>query len=201
MTFDCITCDKCIPVCPNDANFSYRTGELRLTYRDVEVRPDGSVVPIGDEKLFELKQAYFADYCNHCGNCDTFCPEYDGPYLKKPNFYGSRQAFDAGAPHDGFFLEGASNGATILTGRIAGRRYHLQQLINGGGYQYHDGKVVVRVSKDGSFSTEPSAAQPQTTHQLDVGRFHALATLLRGITDPTRVHAVNTPLLAMSSEA
>ena len=23
--FDCITCDKCIPVCPNDANFSYHT--------------------------------------------------------------------------------------------------------------------------------------------------------------------------------
>ena len=94
VTFDCITCDKCIPVCPNDANFTYHTGELRLTYRDVEVRPDGSVVPIGDEKLFELKQAdqiaNFADYCNHCGNCDTFCPEYDGPYLKKPNFYGSR---------------------------------------------------------------------------------------------------------------
>ena len=43
VTFDCITCDKCIPVCPNDANFSYHTGELRLTYRDVEVRPDGSV--------------------------------------------------------------------------------------------------------------------------------------------------------------
>ena len=50
--------------------------------------------------------ANFADYCNHCGNCDTFCPEYDGPYLKKPNFYGSRQAFEAGAPHDGFLLEG-----------------------------------------------------------------------------------------------
>ena len=47
VTFDCITCDKCIPVCPNDANFSYHTGELRLTYRDVEIRPDGSIAPIG----------------------------------------------------------------------------------------------------------------------------------------------------------
>jgi putative selenate reductase len=204
VTFDCITCDKCIPVCPNDANFTYHTGELRLTYRDVEVRPDGSVVPIGDEKIFELKQAdqiaNFADYCNHCGNCDTFCPEYDGPYLKKPNFYGSRQAFEAGTPHDGFFLEVASNEIATLTGRIAGRVYHLQQLTNGDGYQYRDGMIAVRVSKDGLFSTEASAAKPSATHHLDVGRFHALATLLRGISDPTRIHAINTPLLAVSSQ-
>ncbi len=200
VTFDCITCDKCIPVCPNDANFSYHTGELRLKYRDVEVRPDGSVVPVGDEKLFELKQAEqianFADYCNHCGNCDTFCPEYDGPYLKKPNFYGSRGAFEAGAPHDGFLLEAASDQTMTLVGRIAGRGYQLRQLTDGSGYQYHDGLVEVRVSTDGEVSLESSAARPGVTHHLDVGRFHALATLLRGITDSTRVHAINTPLLA-----
>jgi putative selenate reductase len=205
VTFDCITCDKCIPVCPNDANFSYHTGELRLTYRDVEVRPDGSVVPVGDEKVFELKKAdqiaNFADYCNHCGNCDTFCPEYDGPYLKKPNFYGSRAAFEAGAPHDGFFLEPISDEMTALTGRIADRVYHLQKLADGGGYRYHDGMVAVTVFRDGSFSTEKSAALPHAAHCLDVGRFHALATLLCGITNPTRVHAVNTPILSASSDA
>jgi hypothetical protein len=120
--------------------------------------------------------------------------------LKKPNFYGSRQAFEAGAPHDGFFIEGAMDEMAKLTGRIAGRVYHLRQLTNGDGYQYHDGMVAVRVSKDGSFSVEPSALQLQASHQLDVGRFHALATLLRGITDPTRIHAINTPLLAAISE-
>jgi putative selenate reductase len=204
-TFDCITCDKCIPVCPNDANFAYHTGKLWLTYHDIEVRPDGSVVTVGDEKVFELQQAEqianFADYCNHCGNCDTFCPEYDGPYLKKPNFYGSRQAFEAGAPHDGFYLEVTSNENATLIGRIAGHMYRLQHLTNGDGYRYHDGTVAMRVTKDGSFSSEPTAAQLQATHQFDVGRFHALATLLRGITDRTRVHAINTPLLAASSQA
>lgn len=202
-TFDCITCDKCIPVCPNDANFSYHTGELRLTYRDVEVRPDGSVVPVGDEKLFELKKAdqiaNFADYCNHCGNCDTFCPEYDGPYLKKPNFYGSRHAFEAGAPHDGFVLERSSTGESLI-GRIGGRIFQLDKFANGDGHRYSDSTVTVRISDSGSFSFEPSVAPPQAAHHLDIGRFHALATLLRGITDATRVHAINTPLLATSAE-
>jgi putative selenate reductase len=198
VTFDCITCDKCIPVCPNDANFTYHTGELRLTYRDVEVRRDGAVVPIGDEKVFELTKAdqiaNFADYCNHCGNCDTFCPEYDGPYLKKPNFYGSKHAFEAGAPHDGFVLAESSESIALI-GRIAGCIYNLEKLGNGGGYRYHDGIVAVRVSKDGAITSD-SEALPTTTHRLDVGRFHALATLLSGITDGTRVHAVNTPRLA-----
>ena len=129
VTFDCITCDKCIPVCPNDANFSYHTGEVRLVYRDVEIMPDGSISRIGEELTFELKKsdqiANFADYCNHCGNCDTFCPEYDGPYLKKPNFYGSRRAFDAGAPHDGFFVEANPPGFS-LTGRIDGTIYQAR---------------------------------------------------------------------------
>jgi len=202
VTFDCITCDKCIPVCPNDANFSYHTGELRLTYRDVEVRPDGGVVPVGEEREFQLEKAdqiaNFADYCNHCGNCDTFCPEYDGPYLKKPNFYGSRRAFDAGQPHDGYLLERSAAGLA-LTCRIQGRNYRLDQLAEGK-FRYDDGMVTVTISLDASISLA-SSRPLHAIHTIDIGRFHALATLLRGITDTTRVHAVNTPLMAESMSA
>jgi putative selenate reductase len=199
VTFDCITCDKCIPVCPNDANFTYHTGELQLTYRDLEVRPDGSVVPIGEELQFRLEKAdqiaNFADYCNHCGNCDTFCPEYDGPYLKKPNFYGSRHAFEAGGPHDGFLLERKPD-AVALVARIDGRTYRYEQFSNGEGARYEDGVVVVRAKPDGTLALEPSSLPLTRAHLVDVGRFHAIATLLRGITDRARVHAVNTPLLS-----
>jgi putative selenate reductase len=202
VTFDCITCDKCIPVCPNDANFVYHTGQMRLTYRDVEVQPDGSVVPVGEEKVFALEKseqiANFADYCNHCGNCDTFCPEYDGPYLKKPNFYGSRNAFDAGIPHDGFLLEGTTGEHSLLC-RIAGRKYRLDQLANGNGYRYHDGVTALRVGADGCISLECATLTQEHAHVVDMGRFHAIAALLTGITDTSHVHAVNTPLLALKS--
>jgi hypothetical protein len=36
---------------------------------------------------------------------------------------------------------------------------------------------------------------PNVAHVVDMGRFLAIRALLRGITDPTRIHAVNTPLL------
>jgi putative selenate reductase len=203
VTFDCITCDKCIPVCPNDANFSYHTGELRIKYRDIEVRPDGTTEPIGEERMFELEKAdqiaSFADYCNHCGNCDTFCPEYDGPYLKKPNFYGSRRAFDAGAPHDGYLLE-RSEGMLTLIGRIQGRQYHIAQPSTGDALRYDDGMVRVRIDTNGAASLDPASPRPHAPHVVDVGRFHSLATLLRGITDATRIHAVNTPILASARQ-
>jgi putative selenate reductase len=198
VTFDCITCDKCIPVCPNDANFAYHTGELRLMYRDLEVRPNGSIVSVGEEREFRLEKAdqiaNFADYSNHCGNCDTFCPEYDGPYLKKPNFYGSRQAFDAGAPNDGFLVERTSHGMALVA-RIASQFYRYEQFSNGDGARYEDGVVDIRVQPDGAFSLHSESMLPSDKHLINVGRLHALAVLLRGITDETRVHAVNTPLL------
>ena len=203
VTFDCITCDKCIPVCPNDANFTYRTGEVRLKYRDVEARPDGSVVPVGDEREFVLEKAdqiaNFADYCNHCGNCDTFCPEYDGPYLKKPNFYGSRAAFEAGAPFDGFVVERQHGGLT-LTGRLGGQKYVYEQFADGDGALYTDGAITVRCDAAGRFSLNSTSEAPSTTQPIDIGRFHAFATLLRGIVDGSRVHAVNTPLLVAAED-
>jgi putative selenate reductase len=202
VTFDCITCDKCIPVCPNDANFSYHTGQVQFTYRDVELRPDGTVAEVGDVREFKLDKAdqiaNFADYCNHCGNCDTFCPEYDGPYLKKPNFYGSRQAFDAGTPHDGFLLERIGETLSLI-GRIQGRIYRLDNFANGDGQRYDDGMVSIRVTADGAITPDDAATPLHAPHLLDVGRYYAIATLLRGVTDSTRVHAVNTPLLSHST--
>lgn len=204
VTFDCITCDKCIPVCPNDANFTYHTGEVRLTYRDIEVHPDGSISAIGDEQMFALEKAdqiaNFADYCNHCGNCDTFCPEYDGPYLKKPNFYGSREAFDAGVPHDGYFVEGTADGLRIW-GRIGGVTHWYEVLSGDQTARYFDGVVTIEFTTDSQAVLSSTSNRPPASYRVDIGRLNALAALLRGITNPTRVHAINTPLLSAAANA
>ena len=94
MTFDCITCDKCVPVCPNAANFTYPAPKVAFDYHDLLVAADGSIRDAEEKRHFAIDQehqiANYADFCNECGNCDTFCPEYGGPYIKKPGFYGSR---------------------------------------------------------------------------------------------------------------
>ncbi|MGI9427161.1 MAG: hypothetical protein ACR2NM_00775, partial [Bythopirellula sp.] len=196
--FDCITCDKCIPVCPNDANFSYCPGEVDLTYHDIEVRPDRTIAPIGAAKEFKVQQqaqiANFADYCNHCGNCDTFCPEYDGPYLKKPSFFGSRRAFLEGAPHDGFFLE--EDRETIsIHGRIQGESRSLQKT-SAGDFRYQAGAVTIHVTGSGDMALDSANVAPSAPLLVDMGCYHTLVTLMLGITDSNRIHAVNAPLIA-----
>jgi putative selenate reductase len=170
-----------------------------FTYRDVEVSPAGSVREIGEAKQFKLEKteqiANFADYCNHCGNCDTFCPDYDGPSLMKPSFFGSRTAFEAGAPHDGFFLSG-DVGSLTLVARMAELPYELTQRDDN--YLYNDGQVTLVVSLKGTISLAAGSQRPKLPQIVDMGRYHALVTLLHGITAEGRVHAVNARLLVES---
>ena len=93
--FDCINCDKCLPACPNDANFVYEAEPLAREYESYRVE-GGRAVPVAGGR-FEARErhqiANFQDFCNDCGNCDTFCPEDGGPYLEKPRFFGSLAAW------------------------------------------------------------------------------------------------------------
>jgi len=106
--FDCLTCDKCIPVCPNDANFTYELPAMEVPVRKAQrseagtwsVRQEGVLVV---EKKHQL--ANFADLCNECGNCDVFCPEDGGPYVLKPRFFGSAAQLDLYPSRDGFYVE------------------------------------------------------------------------------------------------
>jgi putative selenate reductase len=70
--------------------------------------------------------ANFADFCNECGNCDVFCPEDGGPYLLKPRFHGSLEAFRADAPRDSLFV-GRADAVTVVHARVAGREYRLER--------------------------------------------------------------------------
>jgi putative selenate reductase len=203
--FDCITCDKCVPVCPNDANFIYETPPVDLHYRDIEVAPDGTITEVGDQQHFVIGRteqiANYADFCNHCGNCDTFCPEWDGPYLKKPNFFGSRESFDAAAAHDGFLLAGEPDSFT-LHARITGQSCRLQQKGDGSLFsalKYDDGAVALEIADGQAVRLATTSARPAAPHRVDMGRFHTLVALLKGITSPARVHQINTRLLAAST--
>ncbi|GHS99184.1 putative selenate reductase subunit YgfK [Synergistales bacterium] len=79
-------CDKCVEVCPNRANVSYRVTPISV---DVpKIRADnGSVVILGTERV-DITQSrqvlHIEDFCNECGNCATFCVHDGHPYKDKP---------------------------------------------------------------------------------------------------------------------
>ena len=103
---DCLTCDKCIPVCPNGANFAvaltpgaYQPG--RVTWMEGTFRRSK-----GKRLVVEKKHQIVntADACNECGHCDTWCPEDGGPYRAKPALFLTQSTWNALDDRDGFLL-------------------------------------------------------------------------------------------------
>jgi putative selenate reductase len=119
--FDCLTCDKCIPLCPNDANFVLPIPPGETPVERLTRSADGWTVDIiGSVRFAKPRQlATFADACNECGNCGVLCPEDGGPYLTKPLFFGSLAAFEAARDHDGFVVEKSGDGVA-MRGRFGG---------------------------------------------------------------------------------
>jgi len=185
--YDCISCDKCIPVCPNDANFFYEIEPFEIEFTNYTW--DGrSLQPADAGKLKVEKKhqiANFADWCNECGNCDTFCPEYGGPFIQKPSFFADRDAWLDNAGRDGFYIT-----ATSIVGRIEGKVYSLA------GPVYNDG--VLEVTFD-TTTHRIVGAKPlngaAAGHKLDMKTYHTLRTLLTGLLNQSRVHPVNVPYL------
>jgi putative selenate reductase len=125
--FDCMTCDKCIPVCPNDANFVLAIPKGRLPVeRLVKNGVSWTLETVGEiahDKPWQI--GVFADACNECGNCDVFCPEDGAPYLSKPLFFGSVAAWAETPERDGFAFEWV--GETLrLHGRLNGRPVSME---------------------------------------------------------------------------
>lgn len=125
--FDCITCDKCVPVCPNDANFTFELPKQEIPI--VRVRKDGDAWTVVERTTLTIGERHqignFADFCNDCGNCDVFCPEDGGPYAIKPRFFGSREAWEEDG-RDGFFVDRQGDGTAMILGRFAGAAYRLE---------------------------------------------------------------------------
>ncbi len=128
-TFDCLNCGKCIPVCPNNAIFIYETPKEKINYVDLAVNADGKMIKGDEQRQFVVEEnmqiAIYADFCNQCGNCDTFCPELGGPHLQKPNFFGTRESFSVKRDIDGYYFEKENTGTYTLHGRLSNQTYQL----------------------------------------------------------------------------
>jgi putative selenate reductase len=191
--FDCINCDKCIPVCPNDANFVYETAPLSVAYdRFVVSGRTVTAVPAGVFVATKAHQiANFQDFCNECGNCDVFCPEDGGPYIEKPRFFGSLEAWTTLSSRDGFFArrEGAKD---EVWARIRGREYrlHVDRASDRGAFS--DGVITVEVShrERRPLRADVAAGAPEG-HALDFSAYLNMALAVDGVLDTGRANPVN----------
>ncbi len=194
--FDCITCDKCIPVCPNDANFSIvlPRGEVALE-RLVPTAGGFRSERTGVLAITKPRQiANFADACNECGHCDVLCPEDGGPYVVKPRFFGTVAAWAAAKEHDGFALEATADGIR-MHGRFGGRSF----IVESGGAKlgYRGDGFELRLDlADPAGSAEGHADGP-----VDLGPLRIMELIRAGVTAPGANNYVSVALAITASQA
>ena len=180
--FDCLTCDKCIPVCPNDANFALNIPPGETDVLEFEQRSDRW--HIKDRKTLKLEKKYqignFADFCNECGNCDIFCPEDGGPFVLKPRFFGNLESFQHFSSHDGFFIE-KNNEAEKVYARFDGNEYSLS--IKGESVSYSGPDFNITFSKDDPMNTISGEAKSSVSFE----NYEIMQMMKTAVTDASSV--------------
>ncbi len=168
--WDCLSCRKCIPACPNDAVFEIDVEPFVGDVPVIDVGSDGTWRETGRRPYRALKPtqiAIFADACNDCGNCDVVCPEDGGPQIEKPRFFGSLESWRRAAPLTGFLLT-REDDALVLRGRAEGDRGDAQPR----------SRIPVHESATPSSCAGACGGRFVLTHVPDrIGRFEAPAVV------------------------
>ena len=193
--YDCIACDKCVPLCPNDANFTYETPAIEIAYQNYELLPGGAFQPVegGTFKITRCHQlANYADACNECGNCDVFCPEDGGPQAEKPRFFGSLESYHRYVGQNGFFIEFAG-GMKTIHGTISGKPYRLTLDASADCARFEDESAVYVIQPSRNLLVRWHANHDDTTaaRLFDLRPYLHLKFLLEAASDPRRVHYAN----------
>jgi putative selenate reductase len=184
--YDCIDCDKCVPVCPNDANFAYETAPMAIVYDHFVLAPGSKrAIPGGVLRVVKSRQfANYADACNDCGNCDVFCPEDGSPNFAKPRFLSSLESYRKSNGADGFFLDWTAGPTLYAT--IAGRTYTLAFDQGRARFTQPGAEVILSLADN-----EPLSWQVESETLLDMLVYLKLKLLAESISDPRRVHFAN----------
>jgi len=187
--FDCLTCDKCIPLCPNDANFILPIPPGETPVERVAPSADGwTVEVVGSLRFAKPRQiATFADACNECGNCDVMCPEDGGPFRIKPLVFGSVEAWRAAADRDGFAIERSGDGLAIW-GRFDGEVVRLERSA--------DRARFSGVGFDLTFDPDDVAGSigGKALAPVDLRRARVMAPILAALTAPESINYVSQQL-------
>ncbi|MCP5086814.1 MAG: putative selenate reductase subunit YgfK, partial [Rhodobacteraceae bacterium] len=137
-----LVCNVCVSVCPNRANLALRAEPVSYPLQRAMRSGDGTEVETLDK--VEIGQFYqivnLADFCNECGNCDTFCPTSGAPYKDKPKMHLTRASLEAYG--EGFHLVGPGRMEAMFGGEPA------TLTESDGRFVYEDSEAKVELSAE-----------------------------------------------------
>ncbi len=187
--FDCLSCDKCLTVCPNAANFSYAVELQEIEMMDYRFE-SGKFTPLsaGLLKIEKASQiANLADFCNECGDCNTYCPEDGGPFVRKPRFFFSRESYDDSQNDNGFYFVAANE----LIGKIGERECQLSVDENSGQYTFQTEKAVfIFDNENGLLSVQQSEKLAQG-EIIEARSFYKMRLIFDGMRENNQSHGMN----------
>ncbi len=141
-----ILCDKCVEVCPNRANYTFIISPLSRPLPRVACR-QGNLVVTGEE-VFRLEQArqiiHVDDFCNQCGNCETFCVHHGKPYLDKPRLFLRKDDFEQ-EEDNAFYVQRGPKGRSIRR-REGGKESYLFVENDSGEVSFENALLRMRIS-------------------------------------------------------
>jgi putative selenate reductase len=137
-----LVCNVCVSVCPNRANVALHAEPVSYPLQCAVKKGDDSVVETLGK--VEISQSYqivnIADFCNECGNCDTFCPTSGAPYKDKFKMHLTRASLEAYG--EGFHLAGPGRMEAMFDGEPA------TLTASDGMFLYQDSEAQVVLSAD-----------------------------------------------------
>jgi putative selenate reductase len=89
-------CDKCVEVCPNRANHTFLMKEVHAALPVLALAGSGLEIRQAAEP-FHVNQTRqilnVNDFCNECGDCETFCVHMGRPFAEKPRLFLGEEDF------------------------------------------------------------------------------------------------------------
>lgn len=153
----CLKCDDvcnvCVTVCPNRANNTYTL--TPQSFHLQKVVPNGNEFTIQEDRIFCIEQPVqvfnIADFCNECGNCQTFCPTSGAPYRDKPKLCLSMESFRS-EPH-AFFIDSRGGKPFIrsrrtIEGKTIEETFYRNDSHDGSHFIYETGHCAITLDAE-----------------------------------------------------
>jgi putative selenate reductase len=170
-------CDKCVEVCPNRANYTFRVEPLSWELPVLETGADGTLHVAGTES-FRVRQdrqiLHVDDFCNECDNCQTFCVHRGRPYADKPRLFLDAALF-AAERDNAYRIEES-------TVRRRERGTECRLVVAGDGMMYEDAAIRVGLSSGWQVRSAELAARPDSRSRWSLLPAAEMLVVYRGVT-------------------
>jgi putative selenate reductase len=166
-------CDKCVEVCPNRANQTFLMEAVNWTLPTLVCR-DGGLAVTGREafRVAQTRQILnINDFCNECGDCETFCVHEGRPFREKPRLFLAEPDYQA-ATDNAFRIQ-----ENLIRRREGGKESRLTQ--SNGHLVYENAHVRLTVTS--AFQIEEMTLKEAFAGPLSLKDAAEMAVILKGI--------------------